>query len=99
MHRSGYGTRSASRGHPRRRRCARIYRPWFGAGAGASRIGLGARLAGGAVFAAAVALLAWRARALTIGGAIAAWLVGTCVFTAGEWPYAAVLFAFFLPSS
>lgn len=53
----------------------------------------------GVAFAAAVALLAWRLRALTVGGAIAAWIVGACVFGAGGWAYAAVLFAFFLPST
>lgn len=52
----------------------------------------------GVVFAGAVALLAWRARALTASGAIAAWIVGACVFGAGGWAYAAVLFAFFIPS-
>lgn len=53
----------------------------------------------GAAFAGAVALLAWRARALTIDGALAAWIVGACVFGAGGWAYAAVLFAFFIPST
>lgn len=46
-----------------------------------------------------VALLAWRARALKIGGALAAFAVGACVFGSGAWPYAAVLFAFFIPST
>lgn len=53
----------------------------------------------GIAFAGAVALLAWRMRALTASGALAAWLVGACVFGAGGWPYAAVLFAFFIPST
>lgn len=53
----------------------------------------------GVVFAAAVTLVAWRARALTASGAFAAWIVGACVFAAGGWPYAAVLFAFFIPST
>jgi uncharacterized protein (TIGR00297 family) len=53
----------------------------------------------GVVFAGAVVLLAWRARALTASGAAAAWIVGACVFGAGGWAYAAVLFAFFLPST
>jgi len=49
--------------------------------------------------AAAVALSAARAKALNRSGALAAWAVGTCVFAAGGWPYAAVLFAFFIPST
>lgn len=51
------------------------------------------------VFAGAVALVAWRMRALTANGALAAWIVGACVFGAGGWTYAAVLFAFFIPST
>lgn len=54
---------------------------------------LGASLAG------VVALAAWRARALSASGALAAWVVGACAFAAGGWPYAAVLFAFFIPST
>jgi len=53
----------------------------------------------GATFAAAVASLAYRARALTSSGAIAAFVVGTTVFAGAGWPGAAVLFAFFLPST
>lgn len=53
----------------------------------------------GATLAAVVALVAWRARALTTSGAIAALIVGTCVFAAGGWAYAAVLFSFFIPST
>lgn len=53
----------------------------------------------GAALAAAVALVSWRARALTTSGALAAFTVGACVFGAGGWPYAAVLFAFFIPST
>jgi uncharacterized protein (TIGR00297 family) len=53
----------------------------------------------GAAFAALVALAAWRARALTSSGALAAFVVGACVFGAGGWPYTAVLFAFFIPST
>jgi uncharacterized protein (TIGR00297 family) len=52
----------------------------------------------GILFAGAVASIAWRVRALTAGGALAAWIVGACVFAAGGWIYAAVLFAFFVPS-
>jgi uncharacterized protein (TIGR00297 family) len=53
----------------------------------------------GIVFAGAVALAALRSRALTKTGALAAWIVGACVFGAGSWKYAAVLFAFFIPST
>lgn len=53
----------------------------------------------GIVFAGAVALIAWRAHALSRSGALAAWVVGACVFAAGGWAYAAVLFAFFIPST
>ncbi len=49
--------------------------------------------------AAAVAVLAFRARALSIGGAIAAFVIGALIFGRGGWPAAAVLFAFFIPSS
>lgn len=57
------------------------------------------QLALGAIFAAAVAGIALRARALTATGAVAAFVVGTSAFGAGGWPYAAVLFAFFIPST
>lgn len=53
----------------------------------------------GVLFAGAVALAAYRARALSRGGAAAAWIVGACIFAAGAWSYAAVLFAFFIPST
>jgi uncharacterized protein (TIGR00297 family) len=53
----------------------------------------------GIFFAAVVALFAYRARALTVGGAIAAFAVGAIVFGRGGWAAAAVLFAFFLPST
>ena len=53
----------------------------------------------GIAFAAAVAAAAWRLRALTRSGAFAAWIVGACIFGAGGWAYAAVLFAFFIPST
>lgn len=53
----------------------------------------------GVAFAGAVALLALRMRALTSSGALAAWIVGACVFGAGGWAFAAVLFAFFIPST
>ena len=53
----------------------------------------------GAIFAVAVALLALRLKALTIDGAIAAFVVGTVVFGAGGLPAALVLLAFFVPSS
>jgi uncharacterized protein (TIGR00297 family) len=52
----------------------------------------------GSVLAAVVALLAYRAHSLTLGGAVMAFLVGATVFGSGGWPAAAVLFAFFIPS-
>jgi len=55
--------------------------------------------AGGAFFAAVVALLAYRTYALTAAGAGAAFVVGATVFGSGGWTAAAVLFAFFLPST
>ena len=57
------------------------------------------RIVAGVVFAAVVALAARRARALTADGAVAAWIVGAIVFDALGWPGAAVLFAFFIPST
>lgn len=57
------------------------------------------QVAFGALLAASVAGIAWRVRALTASGAFAAFIVGGCVFGAGGWPYAAVLFAFFIPST
>ena len=53
----------------------------------------------GALFAALVALLAYRARALSARGAAAAFAVGAVVFSSGGWAAAAILFAFFLPST
>jgi uncharacterized protein (TIGR00297 family) len=58
-----------------------------------------AQFAIGAALAAIVALAAWRARALDGSGAIGAWFVGTAVFGAGGWQGAAVLLAFFVPST
>ena len=52
-----------------------------------------------ALVAGAVAGLAWRARALTRGGAIAAWVVGTLVLVGTGWAGGAVLAAFFVSSS
>lgn len=57
------------------------------------------RVAIGIALAAAVAAIAYRARALSAGGALAAFAVGAIVFGAGGWPGAAVLFAFFVPST
>jgi uncharacterized protein (TIGR00297 family) len=57
------------------------------------------RLAIGAALAAGVALAAYRARALSLDGAIAAFVVGTIVFDAGGWSSAMVLLAFFIPSA
>ena len=53
----------------------------------------------GALLAAVVAVAAYRARALTLGGAIAAFVVGGVVFGAGGWGGALVLLAFFIPST
>ncbi len=52
-----------------------------------------------ALAAGAVALLAWRARSLTGGGAAAGWLVGTLVLVGTGWAGGAVLAAFFVSSS
>jgi uncharacterized protein (TIGR00297 family) len=52
-----------------------------------------------ALVALAVALLAWRARALTPGGAAAATVVGTLVLAGTGWAGGAVLAAFFVSSS
>lgn len=57
------------------------------------------QIAVGAVFAAVVVIAAYRFRKLTISGAVASLLVGTCVFGAMGWRGAAVLFAFFIPSA
>jgi uncharacterized protein (TIGR00297 family) len=57
------------------------------------------RLAVGAALAAGVALGAYRLRALSFDGAIAALAVGTIVVAARGWSGAAVLLAFFLPSA
>jgi uncharacterized protein (TIGR00297 family) len=51
-----------------------------------------------AFVAAIVAYAAARARALTNGGAVAAFCIGTIVFGIGGWACALVLFAFFIPS-
>ncbi|HZZ66404.1 MAG TPA: DUF92 domain-containing protein [Candidatus Baltobacteraceae bacterium] len=53
----------------------------------------------GAVLAAAVSLVANRTHILTQSGAIAAFFIGTIIFGLGGWPYAALLFAFFIPSA
>jgi uncharacterized protein (TIGR00297 family) len=57
------------------------------------------QIALGTFLAAAVALLAYRARSLSAGGAAAAFAIGAMVFGAGGWPAALVLFAFFIPST
>ncbi|MBV8373247.1 MAG: DUF92 domain-containing protein, partial [Candidatus Eremiobacteraeota bacterium] len=51
------------------------------------------------VLAAVVAVAAYRTRALTAGGAAAAFAVGAMVFGTGGVPAALVLLAFFLPST
>lgn len=53
----------------------------------------------GVALAAVVAVAAWRVRALTVSGAIAAFAVGAIVFATSGWRGAAVLFAFFIPSA
>ncbi|MEP6689399.1 MAG: DUF92 domain-containing protein [Gemmatimonadales bacterium] len=52
-----------------------------------------------AVAAGAAALLAWRTRSLTSGGALAAWAIGAAVLAGTGWAGGAVLAAFFVSSS
>lgn len=52
----------------------------------------------GALFAAVIAVVAWRAHALTAGGAIAAFIVGTLTYASGTLGFTLVLLAFFVPS-
>jgi uncharacterized protein (TIGR00297 family) len=52
----------------------------------------------GAVFAGAIAVLARRARALTRGGAVAAFVVGALTYASGTVGFTIVLLAFFVPS-
>ncbi|HEX3463558.1 MAG TPA: DUF92 domain-containing protein [Candidatus Elarobacter sp.] len=52
----------------------------------------------GALFAGIIALVAWRAHALTPSGAIAAFAVGTLTFASGTVGFTFVLLAFFVPS-
>ena len=52
----------------------------------------------GIVFAAAIAVGAWRARALTRGGAMAAFVVGAFTYASGTIGFTLVLLAFFVPS-
>jgi uncharacterized protein (TIGR00297 family) len=52
----------------------------------------------GAVFAGVIALLAFRARALTRSGAVAAFAVGTLTYATGTVGFTLVLLAFFVPS-
>jgi len=53
----------------------------------------------GLLLAAGISLAAYRARALTRSGALAAWAVGAVVFGAGGWAEAAALLTFFLTST
>ncbi len=55
-------------------------------------------LAIGAAFAGAIALIAWRARALTPSGAVAAFAVGALTYASGTLGFTLVLLAFFVPS-
>ncbi len=57
------------------------------------------QIAIGTALAALIAAAAFRARALSASGAIAAFFVGAITFGIGGWPATAVLFAFFLPST
>lgn len=52
----------------------------------------------GAVFAGVLAWGAWRARALSASGALAAFAVGALTYASGAVPFTLVLLAFFLPS-
>jgi len=52
----------------------------------------------GALFAGAIAVAARRARALTTGGALAAFAVGTVTYASGTLGFTFVLLAFFVPS-
>jgi uncharacterized protein (TIGR00297 family) len=52
----------------------------------------------GGLFAAAIALAAWRAQSLTADGAVAAFVVGTATFGSGGWAATVILLAFFLSS-
>jgi len=52
----------------------------------------------GAVFAAAAALLAYRTRALSSSGAVAAFVVGALTYATGTFRFTLVLLAFFVPS-
>lgn len=53
----------------------------------------------GTLAAAAVSLLAWRARSLGRSGALAAFIVGTVIFGLGGWQWAVLLLIFFITSS
>lgn len=52
----------------------------------------------GALFGGIIALIAWRVHALTAGGAIAAFVVGTLTYATGTLGFTLVLLAFFIPS-
>jgi uncharacterized protein (TIGR00297 family) len=52
----------------------------------------------GAVFAGMLAVGAWRMRALSASGAVAAFAVGALTYASGTGPFTLVLLAFFLPS-
>ena len=53
----------------------------------------------GAILAALIALAAYRARALTVSGAVSAWAIGAVIFGVGGWGWGAALVAFFATSS
>jgi len=59
---------------------------------------IGSRAATGTLIAAAIAVTAWKARALSAGGAVAAVVVGSICAAAG-WDWGGMLIAFFLTST
>ncbi len=100
VHRAGHrrgGKRCRARGG-RRRRSVHDRRD-AGRARGARGTAAMMQAGVGAALAAAIALIAHRARSLSASGAIAAFAVGTIVFGAAGWRGAAVLFAFFIPSA
>ena len=64
-----------------------------------SSAGLEQRLLLGIILGAAAGVAAWRARALSRSGALAAAMVGGGIFSLGGWSWALVLLSFFISSS
>lgn len=78
------------------------YTPTLGAApalSGSPALAAAAALLLGFLFAVIIAALAYRARALSRSGAVAATAVGSLIFGLGGWPWAAVLLTFFLSGS